>query len=103
MEAAQLDWGEVTPEGFDGNRNQALHVLNVFLQNPEGRRLALPFLVGRVIWFQRHLPRGCSHRVRVDTGGQTIPVETLYAWRDEALSRIQDLEPAVRLEIEFLV
>ena len=99
----ELDWGEVTPEGFDDSKNQALHVLNCFLQSTESRNLCQIFLVGRIVWFSKHLPPNCSHRVRLDTRGQSISVNTLYKWREVALSKIRERMPAVQVEIEFLV
>jgi hypothetical protein len=99
----ELDWGEVTPEGFDNNKNQALHVLNCFMQSPESRRLVLIYLIGRIVWFNKHLPPGCCHRIRIDTGGQFISVNVLNKWREAALSKIRERLPAVQIEIEFLV
>lgn len=98
----ELDWGEVTPEAFDDVNNQALHVLNSFLRSPESRDLCLVYLVGRVVWFSKHLPPNCSHRIRFDTRGQSISVNTLNKWREAALSKIRERLPAVRVEIEFL-
>ena len=103
MNPFELDWGGVTPEGFDKSKNQVLHVLNIYMQNTEGRRLSLIFLVGRLIWFNKHLPPNCSHRIRIDIGGQTIPLKILNKWRESALSIIHKKIPTVNIEIEFLV
>lgn len=103
MNPYKLNWGEITPDRFDRSRNQAIHVLNVFMENTESRGLSLNFLIGRIIWFNKHLPLGCSHRIRIDIGGQVVPIKILNNWRESALLQIRKNLPTIKVEIEFLV
>jgi hypothetical protein len=103
MKPFDLNWGEVTPEGFNREMNQALHVFNFSMNSAENRQLALIFLIGRVIWFHKHLPPGCSQRVRVDVCGQYVSDEALDEWREIALTRVKHEVPNLNLSIEFLV
>lgn len=103
MEPFKADWGAVTPEGYDRNQNQAFYVYNFYMQGPESRDLSQIFLVGKLIWSHQHLPAGCSYRVRIDLGGQSVSVNTLNKWRRDALSKIQVKVPSIQVEIEFLV
>jgi hypothetical protein len=103
MNPFDLEWGEVTPEGYDKDQNQAFHVINCSMIGLENRRRCLVYLVGRVAWFSKHLPKGCSHRIRIDTSGQIISVKVLNAWRDSVIAKIGARMPTAKVEIEFLV
>ena len=103
MDPFVLQWGEITPEGYDENINQALHVFNFYLLDEVARKYSSIFINGRVNWFVKHLPPLCAHLIRVDTSGQAISIEILNQWRDEVLNKLRKEFPSLKIEMEILV
>jgi hypothetical protein len=100
MEGPDLDWGTVTPEGYDGAKREALHVLNVNLIGEENRSRVVKFVVARVSHFGKHLPEGSSQRVILDLRGQGIGNKTLDLVRQAIQHKAE--KRRVTASIEFL-
>lgn len=65
-----MDWGAVSPEGYDSIQNQLLYVLNVDFSNTANRERIAAYVVGRISWYSIQGPAGASHRVIFDLRGQ---------------------------------
>lgn len=100
MENAELDWGPVTPEGYDDTKREALHVLNVNFIGAENRNRVLKFVVARMLHFHRHLPTGSSQRVRLDLRGQLVSNKNLELAR-QAIS-CEAAKHRIDVSVEFL-
>jgi len=67
-----LDWGNVTPEFFNKEKNSAVHVFNHCLVDEESVERSIKFAIGRIEWYKEFLPDGCDHEVVFDDRGQDI-------------------------------
>ena len=65
-----LDCGTATPEAYDDESKEALHVFNVNLIGDANAGRVLAFVCARIQHFARHLPRDSSQRVIFDVRGQ---------------------------------
>ncbi len=67
-----LDWGVATPEGYNKELNQLLHVFNFDMSSHENVRRCTIFVIGRIRWFSIHAPLGASHKLVFDLRGQAM-------------------------------
>lgn len=95
-----LDWGNATPEGYDDNNMEALHVLNVRFVGEANRNRVLKFVCARILHFHRHLPKGSSQRVRFDLRGQLVSIKNLEHARQTIVQ--EAAKHGVRVTIDFL-
>ncbi|GEM_PF-2837107 len=72
MEAFELDWGTITPEFYNREKNAAVHIFNHNLSGEENINRAIKFALGRIKWYSKYLPPGCSNEVVFDDRGQDI-------------------------------
>jgi hypothetical protein len=69
---SDLDWGTITPEFYNREKNSAVHVFNHCLIGEENVSRAIKFAIGRIEWYKSYLPQGCTHEVVFDDRGQDI-------------------------------
>ena len=100
MEELDLDWGIATPEGYDEENREALHVLNVNFIGEANRNRVVKFACARVLYFDRHLPKGSSQRVRFDLRGQLVSNKNLELARQSIMQVAS--KHGVRVSVEFL-
>lgn len=100
MEEFDLDWGIATPEGYDDLNQEALHILNVNFIGEENRNRVVRFVIGRMLYFHRHLPAGSSQRIRFDLRGQLVSNKNLTFAR-QAISQAA-AQHSIKVSIEFL-
>lgn len=72
MDAFKLDWGTITPEFYNREKNSAVHIFNHNLSGVENINRVIKFALGRIKWYSNNLPPGCSHEVVFDDRGQDI-------------------------------
>ncbi len=72
-----LDWGPVTPDGYDRGKNEALWIVNFNLSTKEQIFRVTNFLIGEIVWAKLNLPDGCIERIIIDISGQRIGLEEL--------------------------
>ena len=70
----QLNWGQVTPEFTLDKTNESFHgyVYNHDLSSMEKVERTIRFIVGRLNYYDRHLPPNPFHEIRIDIRGQNI-------------------------------
>lgn len=95
-----LDWGIATPEAYDDVKKEALHVLNVCFIGEANRNRVMKFACARVLHFHKHLPQGCSQRVRFDLRGQRVSRKYLEVARHTIVT--EAAKHAVQVSVEFL-
>lgn len=100
MEVQDLDWGVVTPEGYDDANQEALHILNVNFIGDENKNRVIKFVCARILNFNKHLPSGGSQRVRFDLRGQLISNKNLETARQTILEKA--VEAGISVTVEFL-
>lgn len=66
-----LDWGQVTPEGTKGN--EFLYVYNHDLSSLDKIDRTIRFVVGRLQYYETHLPPNPKHIIKFDIRGQQVP------------------------------
>lgn len=98
MDPENLDWGSITPEGLDKLRNEALHVINHDLMNERNVRRTIKFIICRLKWYEKHLPKNFTQRVVIDTRGQDVSYELLKSMKNSVLSA---LRTSASVKIEF--
>jgi len=67
-----LDWGQVTPEGANTDINEFYYVYNHDLSSEEKIDRTIRFIVGRLNYYDIHLPPNPKHVVKLDVRGQEI-------------------------------
>src|SRR3989344_9031928 len=96
------DWGQVTPDLYNEKKNEAVHVFNFNMTSEESRHLAQKFIVGKVLWYQKHLPDNCSHIMDMDIRGQEeieFEFDLMNGWRTETLNKIKNHQKKMALEM----
>lgn len=68
----ELDWGNVTPDGFNEGNNEAIFVYNVDLTSETNLLDTILFVSGRIIWNKNNLPENCSQQIVFDIRGQDL-------------------------------
>ncbi|MFN3402539.1 MAG: hypothetical protein ACK40G_00500 [Cytophagaceae bacterium] len=71
----ELDWGAITPDYYDKSTNTVVHVCNFEMRSGDKRLRAIKFIIGRVYWFNKHLPQNVSHKIVCDVRGQELETE----------------------------
>lgn len=97
MEVFNLDWGPITPEGYDEENNQIIHVFNHNLEKKEYIQRSIIFIIGRIKFYKIHIPHGCSQKVVIDARGQTIIYSNLKSIKNKIIEILND-----NIKIEFL-
>src|SRR6187549_3280340 len=67
-----LDWGQVTPEAANLERNEFVYVYNHDLTSSEKVDRTIRFILGRLIYYDNHLPKDPIHLLKIDARGQQI-------------------------------
>ena len=94
-----IDWGQITPEGTDTNTNTFVYVYNHDLSSIEKVDRTIRFILGRLIYYDNHLPKDSNHRIKIDIRGQQINRETC----DFIFHELKQKYPRPNsLEIEFI-
>lgn len=102
----ELDWGKITPDGYNSNENKALYVFNHHFLNEESRRLSRIFAGGRVNWYSNHLPGNCKNELLLDIRGQdevTFELQFQEEWGKGIKEKNTKLLEQDNLIVEFLI
>jgi hypothetical protein len=67
-----LAWGQITPEAANLERNEFVYVYNHDLASPEKVDRTIRFIVGRLNYYDKHLPKDPIHIIKIDVRGQQI-------------------------------
>jgi hypothetical protein len=67
-----MDWGQVTPEYANTDLNEFYYVYNHDLSSAEKIDRTIRFIIGRLNYYDLHLPPNPKHIVKVDVRGQGI-------------------------------
>jgi hypothetical protein len=67
-----LDWGHITPESFNFITNTYTHIYNHDLTSDEKVDRTIRFIIGRLNYYDSHLPKGSAHSIKIDARGQQI-------------------------------
>lgn len=100
MEEPDLDWGSATPEAYDDVAQEALHILNVNFIGKVNRNRVVKFVCARVLHFHKHLPKGCTQRVRFDLRGQLVSNKNLELARQTIIQ--ESSKHGIQVSVEFL-
>lgn len=97
-----LNWGTISPEFYNSDKKIALHVFNFLLKNEENRTLSIKFISGKIKWYAKHSPKGCSQIIRIDARGQQLSFEILIDLKKTLHNRISKEVQNIKFEIEIL-
>ena len=70
-----LDWGQITPESVNLTTRVCTHVYNHDLTTLDKVDRSIRFILGRILYFDLHLPPNIAHSVKIDIRGQNINEE----------------------------
>ncbi len=94
-----LDWGQVTPESANLNTNTFVYVYNHDLTSMEKVDRTIRFIIGRLFYYDNHLPKDPIHKIKFDIRGQQIENKTCDIIHQEL--KLKYSRPHA-LEIEFV-
>jgi hypothetical protein len=72
----KLDWGQVTPEAVLDGTDEYIYIYNHNLSAQDKVDRTIRFIVGRLNYYDYHLPPNPKHSVKIDIRGQQISDET---------------------------
>lgn len=67
-----LDWGSVTPEFYNREKNTAVYIFNHWLVDEGNVDRTIRFVLGRIEWYKQYLPQGCGYEIVFDDRGQKV-------------------------------
>ena len=73
----ELDWGAVTPESADLDKNVFIYIFNHQLSTPAEVDRTIRFIVGRLLFYDKHLPPNPTHDIKIDARGQNVDQNTV--------------------------
>ncbi len=99
-----LDWGNITPEGFNEKQQEALHVFNFDISSVDKISMCTIFIAGKIFWTSKHIPNGVSQKIVIDLRGQTITLlERARKMKADVLQKIKHLDSTINTTIEILI
>ncbi|WP_412465485.1 hypothetical protein [Pedobacter sp. KLB.chiD] len=91
----KINWGKATPEGANVKDNEFFYVYNHDLTSIEKIDRTIRFVLGRLKYYDQHLPANPKHIIKFDLRGQNISDETCHYIKCaiyEAYNRYEFLE-----------
>ncbi|RXK85273.1 hypothetical protein [Filimonas effusa] len=99
-----LDWGQITPDGYNEELNQVLHVFNFDMSSKENLKRILSYITGRIIWMSYNAPLGSSHRVVLDIRGQPFALlDRAKKIKNSIIEQLQLRDFTAEINIEILI
>ena len=71
-----LDWGKVTPEATLDGRDEYIYIYNHDLSGADKIDRTIRFIIGRLNYYDSHLPPIPKHSIKIDIRGQQINDKT---------------------------
>lgn len=100
----ELDWGSITPDGYNEVEKTALSVFNFDISSAEKIDRCIVFCIGKALWLEKHLPAKTVQKFVFDLRGQPLPfLDRARRMKDEILTGIRSNEPEMVLNIEILI
>jgi hypothetical protein len=94
-----LNWSDITPEGANAKANEFIYVYNHDLSSVEKIERTIRFIIGRLNYYNDHLPSKAQHQIKIDIRGQAVDVQTC-----ESISKriLQYYPAAASISITFI-
>lgn len=73
----EIDWGVVTPESANLAENKFTYVFNHKLSTAAEIDRTIRFIIGRLFFYDMHLPPNSKHDVKIDARGQNLQQSTV--------------------------
>ena len=67
-----LDWGHVTPGGANLAKNEFVYVFNHDITSSQKIDRTIRFILGKLLYYDNHLPKNARHIVNIDIRGQQM-------------------------------
>lgn len=100
----ELDWGNITPEGFDQEKKEVIHIFNFDISSAEKVSKCSVFSVGKIIWVNKHIPKGTTQKVILDLRGQPITfLDRARKMKYDILQQVTQIESDIVIDIEILI
>jgi len=100
-QAYELDWGNVTPEGFNRTSREVLHVFNVDISTSESVQRCIFFSIGKIVWTNFHLLENKKQKVVFDFRGQSDSVDKFQKIKNDILDGVKSQSPLIDIIIEI--
>jgi len=91
----ETNWGNASPEGVNVQNNEFFYVYNHNLTSIEKINRTIRFIIGRLNYYDQHLPANPRHIIKFDLRGQNISNEACNYIKhsiDETYSRSEFLD-----------
>lgn len=82
-----LDWGQVTPEAANIDKNEFVYVYNHDLSSPDKIDRTIRFIIGRLNYYDTQLPHDSKHIIKIDARGQQISESICELIHNEILTK----------------
>ena len=100
--AYNLDWDQLTVEGYDESRNEAIMVFNLDMTTEEKAARVIQYVVGRAIWGCHNFPPKTNIVLSFDVRGQNIIISRSDKLKQAILTLTENAGVDNRVSIEFL-
>jgi len=97
-----LDWDQVTVEGYAESQNEAIMVFNFDMTSEEKAARVIQYVVGRAIWVCHNFPPKTNIVLSFDVRGQNIIISRSDKLKQAILKLTENAGVDNRVSIEFL-
>ena len=93
-----LDWGQATPEAANLETNEFVYVYNHDLTSSEKVNRTIRFILGRLNYYDDHLPKDPRHLIKIDARGQQVS-DTTFDFIEEELKKKYSRPNSITVDI----
>lgn len=100
----ELDWGNVTPDGFDEKNQEIVHVFNFDISSKDKIDNCIIFSVGKIVWSHFHIPEGIKQKLVFDLRGQPLVfLERARKMKYDINEKLKKVNLSVVITTEILI
>ena len=100
----ELDWGNVTPDGYQIETREVLYVFNFDISSTAKIERCILFTIGKIIWTDKHIPENTNQKVIFDLRGQPLMfLERARKMKEAVIGGIKKNSPSLNIIIEILI
>ena len=102
IEAYQLDWDQITVEGYNENKNEVTLVFNCDITTEGKSQDVIKYVIGRTVWCCQNFPSSATIILSFDLRGQGIIMTKSSLFKTKLLELIGVLNIDAQILIDFL-
>jgi hypothetical protein len=102
INAYELDWDQITVEGYDENKNEVTMVFNCDITIEDKYQEVLKYVIGRTVWCSYNFPSKAMITLSFDIRGQGVIMTKSNIFKSKLIKIVNDLGIDNQIVIDFL-